>query len=73
MLKTRTQVSAPMPITLLCPNLTCRAVLQVPDKVRGKQIRCGKCGCCFLVPGGPMKSQPAAPVPSQPPAPPTEP
>lgn len=62
---------ATMPITLLCPNLTCRAVLQVPDKVRGKQIRCGKCGCCFVVPGSGVKTQATAPAPAQPPTPPT--
>lgn len=38
-------------ITLLCPNLVCRAMLTVPDKVRGKKIRCGKCGTHFVVPG----------------------
>jgi len=55
-----------MPITLLCPNLTCRAVLQVPDKVRGKQIRCGKCGCCFVVPGGAAKPQKTSPAQESP-------
>jgi predicted Zn finger-like uncharacterized protein len=39
-----------MPVTLLCPNLRCRAVLQVPDQVRGKTVRCGHCGTVFSVP-----------------------
>ncbi len=39
-----------MPVTILCPKLTCRAVLRVPDSVRGKRIRCGECGTAFLVP-----------------------
>lgn len=39
-----------MSVTLLCPNLRCRAVLQVPDNVRGKNVRCGHCGTVFSVP-----------------------
>lgn len=39
-----------MPVTLLCPSLRCRAVLQVPDTVRGKAVRCGHCGTVFSVP-----------------------
>jgi hypothetical protein len=39
-----------MPITLICPNLKCRSILQVPDKVRGRKVRCSKCGRDFLVP-----------------------
>ncbi len=46
-----------MAVTIQCPNLTCRSILQIPDKVRGKRIRCGKCGSCFIVPAG---SQPRA-------------
>ena len=40
-----------MPITFLCPNLTCRSVLQVPDQVRGESVRCAHCGTVFTVPG----------------------
>ena len=39
-----------MPVTVLCPKLRCRAILQVPDSVRGKRVRCGECGASFLVP-----------------------
>lgn len=39
-----------MAITLLCPNLQCRAVLQVAEKMRGRKVRCGQCGTAFLVP-----------------------
>ena len=39
-----------MPITLLCPKLTCRAVLCVPDHVRGKHVKCAECGGILLVP-----------------------
>ncbi len=37
-------------ITILCPRLSCRAVLRVPATVRGKRVRCGECGTAFLVP-----------------------
>lgn len=52
-----------MPVTLLCPNLRCRAVLQVPDTVRGKTVRCGHCGTVFAVPAArstPAKAEVAA-------------
>ena len=39
-----------MAVTILCPKLTCRAVLRVPDDVRGQRIRCGECGTAFVVP-----------------------
>ena len=39
-----------MAITLICPNLKCRSILQVPDNIRGKKVRCSKCGSKFLVP-----------------------
>jgi len=39
-----------MPVTLLCPNLRCRAILQVPDACRGKKVRCGQCGITLAVP-----------------------
>jgi predicted Zn finger-like uncharacterized protein len=44
------EIGIQMPVTLLCPNLRCRAVLQVPDQVRGKTVRCGHCGTVFSVP-----------------------
>jgi len=39
-----------MAVTIICPNLKCRTILQVPDGVRGKKVRCSKCGKNFLVP-----------------------
>lgn len=39
-----------MAVTLICPNLKCRTILQVPDGARGKRVRCAKCGKTFLVP-----------------------
>ncbi len=41
-----------MPVTILCPNLRCRAILQVPDVCRGKKVRCGQCGIKLTVPAG---------------------
>jgi transcription elongation factor Elf1 len=39
-----------MSITIMCPSLSCRCLLRVPDKVRGKKVRCGQCGIVFSVP-----------------------
>lgn len=40
-------------ITLICPNLRCRCLLQVPEKIRGSKVRCGRCGKNFIVPAAP--------------------
>jgi hypothetical protein len=42
-----------MAITLICPNLKCRTILQVPATIRGKKVRCGRCGKTFVVPVAP--------------------
>jgi len=47
-----------MAVTILCPRLRCRAILQVPDSVRGKRVRCGECGASFLVPESPKPIPP---------------
>ncbi len=39
-----------MPVTLLCPSLKCRRVLQVPETTRGHRVRCGYCGQILIVP-----------------------
>ncbi|MBI4578746.1 MAG: hypothetical protein HY718_03535 [Planctomycetes bacterium] len=39
-----------MIIAVICPNLMCRGILQVPETVRGRRVRCGKCGKDFMVP-----------------------
>jgi hypothetical protein len=49
-----------MSVTLICPNLKCKAVLQVPDTTRGKKVRCGHCGGTFVVPQ--KKTNPAGAV-----------
>ena len=51
------EIDKPMSVTMICPNLNCRTILQVPDKVRGKKVRCSKCGKNFLVPA-PQKPEP---------------
>jgi hypothetical protein len=58
-----------MAVTLICPNLLCRGILQVPDSVRGRKVRCGKCGKDFLVPGGdhPKHSKSASSAAENPP------
>jgi hypothetical protein len=54
-----------MPVTLLCPNLRCRAILQVPDACRGRKVRCSNCGITLGVPakapGEPVKKEQADP------------
>lgn len=39
-----------MSVTVLCPNLSCKAILHVPDSMRGTMIRCGQCGTYLTVP-----------------------
>lgn len=47
-----------MALTIICPNLRCRTVLQVPENVRGQKVRCGKCGKNFIVPAASTKGAP---------------
>ena len=37
-------------ISIMCPNLTCRAVLRVPQNTRGKKVRCAQCGTTLTIP-----------------------
>lgn len=37
-------------ITVLCPKLSCRAILRVPESARGQRVRCGNCSSAFIVP-----------------------
>ncbi len=58
-----------MAVTIICPNLRCRCILQVPENVRGKKVRCGKCGKNLLVPAPERHNLPkpiVAPSPSEP-------
>jgi len=51
-------------VTLLCPNLKCRKLLQVPAGVRGKPVRCSHCGNTLLVPARRGQAE-ATPAPAQ--------
>jgi len=42
-------------VTMVCPNLKCKAVLEVTQKQRGTRIRCKKCGQIILVPPRPSQ------------------
>jgi hypothetical protein len=50
-----------MAVTVLCPNLKCRAVLAVPEEARGKKVRCKYCGMTFVVPAKEHNSPPKKP------------
>ena len=39
-------------VRVICPNLTCRAILSVPALARGKTVRCRQCGARVRIPGG---------------------
>ena len=39
-----------MAVTVQCPRLSCRAILRVPDDVRGERVRCSECGMTLVVP-----------------------
>ena len=55
----------PTPVTLICPRLTCRAILQVPESVRGQRVRCGECGMALMVPPAGSNRTVALPARSQ--------
>jgi hypothetical protein len=50
-----------MSVTVICPNLRCRSMLQVPESARGQKVRCGRCGKNFIVPAPAPKHKRAAP------------
>lgn len=37
-------------VRIMCPNLTCRKVLAVPQTARGKTVRCRSCGITIRIP-----------------------
>lgn len=52
-------------IRVICPSLKCRAILSVPYKTRGQDVRCCVCGMRIRVPGTPrQESSPASEAPS---------
>ena len=50
-------MSDPKMVRIMCPNLTCRKVLSIPDVARGKTVRCKSCGTNIRIPA----TKPAAP------------
>jgi hypothetical protein len=49
-----------MVVQMLCPNLSCRKVLSVPESVRGKVVKCQHCETLFKVPEGKKQTMSAA-------------
>ncbi|MBU0617664.1 MAG: hypothetical protein KKI02_08095 [Planctomycetes bacterium] len=43
-------------LMLICPNLSCRRTLDVPESTRGKVLRCAYCNAPFRVPLSPASS-----------------
>ncbi|MCP5119590.1 MAG: hypothetical protein GY953_53000 [bacterium] len=39
-----------MPVTMICPHLSCGQTIVAPDGARGKVLRCAHCKQTFLVP-----------------------
>lgn len=38
-------------VQIMCPNLTCKKLLAVPQSARGKTVRCKTCQTAIRVPG----------------------
>ncbi len=41
-----------MAAQLMCPNITCRKILSIPESARGKVVRCSHCQTSLRVPDG---------------------
>jgi hypothetical protein len=48
-------------LRIMCPNLSCRKVLAVPQAARGKTVRCKGCTMSIRIPSAPPV-QPAKPA-----------
>ncbi len=40
-------------VQIMCPNLTCKKLLAVPQTARGKTVRCKSCQTAIRIPGQP--------------------
>jgi hypothetical protein len=49
---------------MICPNLKCRKVLQVPAKYRGQQVKCHYCNSLFAVPMAKVADAPTSKKPA---------
>lgn len=47
-------------VKIMCPKLTCRIILAVPEVARGKTVRCKACGTCIRIPDKAPESASAA-------------
>lgn len=45
-------------LRIMCPKLTCRRVLAVPQKARGKTVRCRYCSTNIRIPMEPSPKKP---------------
>ena len=45
-------------LKIMCPKLTCRKILAVPEIARGKTVRCKSCGTTIKVPA--KQTEPAS-------------
>lgn len=50
-------------ITMICPNLACRATVCAPESTRGKLARCPTCKLIFRVPLPPASPAPEPATP----------
>ncbi len=48
----------PATVKIMCPKLTCRKVLSVPEAARGRTVRCRLCGTAIRVPAARPKIEP---------------
>ena len=45
-------------LRIMCPNLSCRKVLAVPQSARGKTVRCRGCSTSIRIPAAPAAKTP---------------
>lgn len=50
-------------LRIMCPTLACRKILAVPEKARGKTVRCKYCNASIRIP--PKKEPKPAPTDQQ--------
>lgn len=44
-------------VRIMCPNLSCRKLLAVPESARSKTVRCKACHTAIRVPDAPSPQQ----------------
>lgn len=61
-----------MPVTVICPNLNCRATVVAQDSARGRVVRCAHCRQPFRVPLARVTAEDASADGTPPPTPPAK-